>query len=146
MRIIEDNLTKENNIARCTCEYCKSVLDVDMKQDVLYDNGRPYFVCPICNEDSYSEELYDDFPTKDEIKFPNRYYYFGNGYEMSDEEIDKYVKDIIEKFNDYDDDDYVRYAGTGDTIIFVFKDIEEKTYVVYVCKNYYEAEVKMKGL
>lgn len=47
-------------------------------------------------------------------------------------------KKCIEKFDSNDENDWVRYIGSGDTMVFVFKFDGDKKYDVYVCKNYYE--------
>lgn len=148
MKVIKDNMQEANNTIRCTCEWCGSILDVDITKDVIKCRGLRYFKCPCCKEDSYSDELNDSFPNKNDVSFPEDYFHYGddsNTYKVSDDEINKYVKQIIDEFDENDDDeDYFRSVSTGDTIVFVVKNIGENLYNSYVCKNYYEANIEME--
>lgn len=138
MKIIKNNLEEEMKITRCTCEWCKSILDVS-EEDIKINDGDKYFICPVCNEESYSNELR---PNKYNISFPNDYRYFGNGVDIKNDEIDDDVRNLIKSFTD-DEDDWYRMCGHGNSIVFVVKNVEEEVYDIYVCKDYHEAYIPM---
>ena len=45
---------------------------------------------------------------------------------IDDDTINKWVKECIERFDPNDENDWVRYAGSGDTMVFVFKFDEDE--------------------
>ena len=101
--------------------------------------GARFITCPCCGEETYSDELADYFQlTKDNVEFPTHYYSFSDGVYIDDDTVNKLVKECIEKFDHNDENDWCRFTGSGDTMVFVFKLDEDEEYDVYVCKNYYE--------
>ena len=124
---------------KITCEHCDSELEVEDDDIQVGVYGMGYVVCPCCGEETYSDELADYFPlTKDNLEFPVHYSSFNKAVSIDDNTINKWVKECIEKFDPNDENDWVRYTGSGDTMVFVFKFDGDKEYDVYVCKNYYE--------
>lgn len=124
---------------KITCEHCDSELEVEDDDIQVGTYGNGYVVCPCCGEKTYADELADYFPlTKDNVKFPTHYYSFNKGVNIDDDTINKLVKECIERFDHNDENDWCRFAGSGDTMVFVFKFVEDAGYAVYVCKNYYE--------
>ena len=124
---------------KITCEHCDSELEVEDDDIQVGTYGNGYVVCPCCGEETYADELADYFPlTKDNVKFPTHYYSFNKGVNIDDDTINKLVKECIERFDHNDENDWCRFAGSGDTMVFVFKFVEDAGYDVYVCKNYYE--------
>ena len=124
---------------KITCEHCNSELEVEDDDIQVGAYGMGYVVCPCCGEETYADELADYFPlTKDNVEFPTHYYSFNKAVNIDDDTINKLVKECIERFDHNDENDWVRYIGSGDTMVFVFKFSEDAGYNVYVCKNYYE--------
>ena len=125
---------------KITCEHCNSELEVEDDDIQVGAYGMGYVVCPCCGEATYADELADYFPlTKDNVEFPVHYYSFNKAVSIADNTINKWVKECIETFDSNDENDCVRYTGSGDTMVFVFKLFDgDKEYDVYVCKNYYE--------
>ena len=76
--------------------------------------------------------------TKDNVEFPTHYYSFSDGVHIDDDTINEWVKECIEEFDPNDENDWCRFTGSGDTMVFVSKLDEDEEYDVYVCKNYYE--------
>ena len=124
---------------KITCENCDSELEVEDDDIQVGVYGMGYVVCPCCGEETYSDELADYFQlTKDNVEFPTHYYSFSDGVHIDDNTINKWVKECIEEFDPNDENDWCRFTGSGDTMVFVSKLDEDEEYDVYVCKNYYE--------
>ena len=145
MKILKDNCLKEEpkpEVYHITCENCGSELEVIDDDINVGQYGMGYVMCPCCGEETYSDELSDYFPlTKDNLSFPLHYYHFGNGLRIDDNTINKWVRECIEKFDHNDENDWVKFMGSGDTMVFVFKLDQAEEYNIYVCKNYYETSI-----
>lgn len=127
---------------KITCENCDSELEVEDDDIQVGEYGMGYVVCPCCSEKTYPDEFANRLSlTKDNLEFPTHYASFSEGVHIDDDKINKWVKECIEKFDTNDKNDWCRFTGSGDTMIFVFKLDEDKEYDVYVCKNYYETFV-----
>ena len=64
-----------------------------------------------------------------------------NGVDVENKEIDECVKEGIDFLRNHEEsDDYV--VGTGNTMIFIFRNDELEEFNVYVCKNYYDTEIE----
>ena len=140
MKVLKNKFNEEKETLKLFCEHCGSELEVEDDDIQVGTHGMGYVVCPCCGEETYSDELADYFPlTKDNVEFPTHYYSFNKAVNIDDDTINKLVKECIERFDANDENDWVRYTGSGDTMVFVFKLFEgDKEYDVYVCKNYYE--------
>ena len=124
---------------KITCENCDSELEVEDDDIQVGTHGMGYVVCPCCGEETYADELADYFQlTKDNVEFPTHYYSFSDGVHIDDDTVNKWVKECIEEFDPNDENDWCRFTGSGDTMVFVSKLDEDEEYDVYVCKNYYE--------
>ena len=145
MKILEDKCSKEKSkpkVYHITCEQCGSKLEITDDDISVGMYGMGYVVCPCCGEKTYPDEFADRFPlTKDNLRFPIHYSSFNKAISVDDDTINKWVKECIDRFDPNDENDWVRYAGSRDTMVFVFKFDENKEYDVYVCKNYYETFV-----
>lgn len=129
----------KSNTYKIICENCGSELEVEDGDIEIGTYGMGYVVCPCCGEETYSDELADYFPlTKNNLEFPVHYSSSKNAVSIDNDRINKWVKECIEKFDINDENDWCRFTGSGDTMVFVFKFDEDKEYCVYVCKNYYE--------
>lgn len=142
MKILKDNCSKEEpkpEVYHITCEQCGSELEVTNDDISVGKYGMGYVKCPCCGEETYSDELADYFPlTKDNLEFPLHYDSSSDGIHIDDDRINKWVRECIENFYTNDKNDWCRFTGSGDTMVFVFKFDEDEEYNVYVCKNYYE--------
>lgn len=150
MKIITNNYKKDNMtnailnedaVHRVTCEECNSIFEVNNSELKIGHLGLKYCKCPCCGEEIYEEDFGEIKLTADSVKFPQHYFYFGNGKDFTNEEIDKEVRRMIKSFNPYDDDDFYRHYSTGNLLITVTKCTEENEYHIVVCKNYYDSYV-----
>ena len=132
---------------KITCENCDSELEVEDDDIQVGTHGMGYVVCPCCGEETYADELADYFQlTKDNVEFPTHYYSFSDGVHIDDDTVNKWVKECIEEFDPNDENDWCRFTGRGDTMVFVSKLDEDEEYDVYVCKNYYETFIPFEKI
>ena len=139
MKVLKNKFNEEKETLKLFCEHCGSELEVE-DDDVEYGSyGVGFVTCPCCGErtDLADKELE---LSVENLRYPIHYYNFEGGVDVSDEEIDAWVKECIKKFDPDNENDCVRYIGigSGNTMVFVFKFSEDAGYNVYVCKNYYE--------
>ena len=142
MRVIEDNFNKNKfkkteNIY--TCNNCTSKVDVDDKDLQVGELGNYYYICPCCGEKTYLDSGIE--LNKDNIRFPQHYCSTLTGIDISDDKINKMVKECIERIEKIDSD-FV-YTATGNTFVLVTKEYEdvEDGYNIFVSKGYYESYV-----
>ena len=139
MRVIEDNFNKEKfnkteNIY--TCNNCMSKVDADDDDLQVGEFGNYYYVCPCCGEKTYLDSGIE--LNKDNIRFPQHYCSTLTGIDISDDKINKMVKECIERIEKIDSD-FV-YTATGNTFVLVTKEGDDG-YYIFVSKGYYESYV-----
>lgn len=148
MKIIKNNnIPKEEKVKpkfpmKLTCENCGSEFEID-EDDVkigylgLYKlkNG-----CPCCGE---GVEIDDGINlTSENLHFPQHYYSFENGVDLSNEEIDRYVKEYIKALRNSDNKEFYHvYTGSGNTLIHITRYNDDEEFVVQVAKGYYEVDI-----
>ena len=103
MRVIEDNFNKNKfkkteNIY--TCNNCMSKIDVDDKDLQVGELGNYYYICPCCGEKTYLDSGIE--LNKDNIRFPQHYCSTLTGIDISDDKINKMVKECIERIEKID--------------------------------------------
>ena len=128
----------KNNKIRIHCSECDSELEITEEDTHIGWMGARFITCPCCGEESMVDELDGITLTKDNVEFPTHYYSFSDGVHIDDDTVNKWVKECIEEFDPNDENDWCRFTGSGDTMVFVSKLDEDEEYDVYVCKNYYE--------
>lgn len=70
------------------------------------------------------------------IEYPLHFYYMGDGVDVNNEQIQQYVRKLLDKAEQDKDDYAFYYTGTGNTMVFVVKDPEG--YCVFTTKDYSE--------
>lgn len=129
MRILEEN--NENIVI---CPHCKTKLGYT-ENDTYYKYNGKHILCPKCENEIVIEE------TKP-LEFPTVYYYFGNGIDISVEEIEQDVIEGIKHLISHKEDEYWCTAR-GNIIIFIGYS-DEYTFSICVCKNYWEADITIE--
>lgn len=140
MKVIQKMIKEENENKsyQVTCEECGSLLEITKNDVVIKDNGCSFYTCPCCNTEQLSEiSEFDLDLTIDNINYPQHFYDFTNGADLSDEEILDDIKRGYEYCRKNKKDYY--YCGSGNSIIFVFRLDGDEEYNIIVCKNYLEA-------
>lgn len=141
MKIIKSN--KQTQIKypmRVKCYNCESELEVEEQDTHVGYPGAMYFTCPVCGKESMIDELDGITLTKDNIEFPQHFYYFGNGVDLSSKEIRKYINDAINFFRN-NPDSFCYTTGSGNTGILVQNFSGDHEYHVVVTKDFYETEI-----
>ena len=141
MKIIKNN--KQTQIKypmRVICYNCESELEIEEQDTHVGYPGAMYFTCPVCGEEIMIEELDGITLTKDNIEFPQHFYYFGNGVDLTSEEIRKYINDAIKYFRK-NPDSFCYTTGTGNTGILVQNFSGDYEYHIVVTKDFYDVEI-----
>ena len=138
MKIIQNNYinnyVEEDTIQEIICEHCNSVFEIDDDDIIRTDYDDEYVYCPCCNQRIY---LYEP-NTKDNINFPTSYHAFENGVDITDEEINKWVRECVEWLEKNPEEPY-KYIGSGNTFVIVFS--HEDEYYIVVTKNYFDTSI-----
>ena len=141
MKVLKNKFNEEKEVLKVFCEHCGSELEVE-DDDVEYDSyGVGFVTCPCCGERTDLADKKLELSVEN-LRYPIHYYNFEGGVDISDEEIDAWVKECIKKFDPDNENDCVRCIGRGNTMVFVFKMVDE--YEIYVCKNYQETSLSIK--
>jgi len=84
--------------------------------------------------------------SNNKINYPNDFFSFKGGEEISDDEINMCINQCIERLEADKEDDTYTYLSDGDIKVIVFRRIfnGEYFYEVNVCKNRLEYDFKVK--
>ena len=135
MKIIQNNYNGYTETTQeIVCEHCNSVFEIDNSDIITSEEDDEYVYCPCCRQKVY---LYEP-NTKDNIRFPASYYAFEDGIDITDEEINKWVRECIECLEKNPEQPY-KYIGSGNTFAVVFNFEDE--YNIIVTKNYFETYI-----
>jgi DNA-directed RNA polymerase subunit M/transcription elongation factor TFIIS len=147
MRIInntkDESITKENPKfpMRVICEHCESEIEVDEKDVKIGEFGLYKFTCPVCGKESFVDDEGLTLTTEN-LKFPDHYHSSFNGVNISNEEIDKMVKDCIKRLRETNDKTvYSTFTECGNTYVAVNRYDGDQVFNVVVSKDYYETDV-----
>ena len=149
MRIIVNRYRKTNGEDKypmiVSCDSCGSDFEIEYDDTYIGTLGCRYVKCPCCGHENIVGDGIQ--LTKDNLKFPDHYFSFADGAEISNEETDEYVKKCIEALrNSKHKDFYATRAGSGDTHVFVFRQDIDEEYLVYVGKGGYETNVPFEDV
>lgn len=129
-------ISKKSDIKECRCNFCNT--EFFYTENELIDVNEKYIglICPQCGNQIEICKI-------NNAKFPKDFYYFGNGKNLLDNEIQEYIDKITENLKRSEDDFDYNTMACGDTIVFGIKflDNDTPTISIYVAKNYYECEV-----
>lgn len=142
MKVIKNNIGKETKKTKSKfpmktiCEHCGSEIELEENDVEIGQFGLYYFNCPCCGDNSYMNDGIN--LTSDNLNFPKHYYYFTNKKNVSNEEINQYVKQCINTLrNSIENDFHHTSISTGDTYVGVRKLDEDKEFCITVAKGYY---------
>lgn len=145
MKVISNKTINKNNSQfplKIECDYCGSELEIE-KDDIYHGYaGIAYVKCPCCGEET-GVDPNGNFDIKlsiNNLKFPDHFYSFYDGVDLSAEEILNYIRRGIEWFRK-NPDNFSWSTGTGDTEIHIENYSGDKEYKVFVAKGYYGTEI-----
>lgn len=143
MKVIENNYNQDVSYEfkphKAICENCNSKFIIEEDDLFVTTYGCYAWTCPYCG----NENLIDASITLTEynVEFPKHYAYFGEGKEISDNEINEWTKMCVSKL-DKDIDYYM--TACGDSFVIAYKSDEEAHEAsIIVCKDYYETSVEI---
>ena len=129
-------ISKKSDIKECRCNFCNT--EFFYTENELIDVNEKYIglICPQCGNQIEICKI-------NNTKFPKDFYYFGDGKNISDNEIQEYIDKITENLKRSKDDFDYSYIACGDTIVFGIKFLDNDTQIIsiYVSKNYYEYDI-----
>ena len=142
MRVIKNNVNKSDFPKKIECENCGSELEIDESDVKIGYIGLYYVDCPVCNKQAYIYDLDGINVIKDNIKFPDHFYHFGDGGKrLDDVEIEEYIREGIE-WHRKNPNQFVWDGGTGDSDIAIYNYPGDEMYRIVVAKGYYSCEIK----
>lgn len=120
----------------CTCNFCHT--NFYFTDEDLIDVNKNYcgFICPVCGNPIEIFKI-------NESKFPESFYHFINGKQLSNEQIQKYVNRVRKELENSEEDFDYCLSGTGDTMVFGYKTLEDDVHSIsiIVAQNYYECNI-----
>lgn len=129
-------ISKKSDIKECRCNFCN--IEFFYTENELIDVNEKYIglICPQCGNQIEICKI-------NNTKFPKDFYYFGDGKNISDNEIQEYIDKITENLKRSKDDFDYSYIACGDTIVFGIKFLDNDTQIIsiYVSKDYYEYDI-----
>lgn len=134
MKVLRDNYSTKPYVkpTKIKCEHCCSEFEYEESDIEIGQLGCAYVKCPLCGYENYLEdERYELRLTPNNLEFPKHFYRFCK---------DKDSKEISNESSDY------YYAGTGDTLVIVFKMDGDESYSVIVCKDRYETDIPFEEI
>ena len=139
MKIIKDNFAEKTS--RYTCNFCNSIIEYD-DRDISCDyRGRKCIICPCCSYVHYlDEDEQNDIMRINDITYPHDYHNSANGVDITNEEINKSIKELINHLKKHPDESF-RFYAVGNAFIGVFNIQNEDEYYIVISKNYYDASV-----
>ena len=147
MKVIHNNLKTQKTIPKIQeydCVECGSTIEVDV--DDLHEGwlGAMWFTCPVCGKENMSD-VETELPTKDSVEFPKHFRKSSvdnDAIDISDEEIQKVIRELANKLWDKTNERDYLLTGYGNMIVFIENLASDGEYEIYVCKNYWEGSIK----
>lgn len=141
MKIIKNVDAHDAWVRVVDCEWCGTTLEIaraDLKPGA---NGVPYVICPECGNKMpvYDDEVFKRI-TKDNICFPEDFYSFMGGKDITPSEIQEWIAKAVCYFRN-NPEEFGYETGVGDTHVAVFNYPDDKEYHVIVAKGYYDVEI-----
>lgn len=144
------------------CGACHRAICVDENKSVLEPDLKPPFYCSNCEHDFVAEphigadgSLFATCPecgdevwvgegiklNAKNIEYPTHFFSYKNGVEITDEQVNKWIREAASELNK--DVDYHFISG-GDTLVIALKTEENSSECsVFVCKKYSECNFKI---
>lgn len=150
MKILEDNFTNKNILEdkqyELTCEGCNSKLGYERADVTNLMYGLPYLKCPLCGQfNEINDESLELKLTKDNVIYPMHFNHTSKHYgakEISDEDVNKYIKQFVEAAIENNIDDWSGHV-TGDLFLNIRKDDEFNEYEITVARDFYSTFIKI---
>lgn len=142
MKIIENKLNKDTIEWPVTieCGWCDSKLQVDEEDCHVGSFGMKYCTCPVCGKETIVDDNESFVITKDNVIFPDHFFGFQNGVDISPEEIKTCIDRGITYIRNHPETG-VWYTAFGNMFIFVQNLYGDNEYYIMVTKDYYDINI-----
>lgn len=127
------------------CEYCRSKLLLEKEDLECAEFGAMWYRCPVCKRRNMIDEVEGITLTADNINFPNNFWHYNDGVDLSSDDIKKYIKDGIIYFRN-NPEVFTYCTGSGNTHVMVQNYSGDKDYYVVVTKDYYDMEIPYEDI
>lgn len=127
---------EEPKTYKAFCGHCDAELEYEKCDTYIGVYGGRELICPSCGQKTSVDQPAGIDLNFNNIKYPSHFYYMGDGVDISNQKIQQYIEDLLNKAEQDEDDYTFYYAGTGNTMVFVVKGEEE--YSIFVTKDYSE--------
>ena len=126
-----------NNSNQVKCEECGSIIEYS-HEDLIYVAGGLGFICPKCQNEIFIEP---------KVEYPNTFFDFSDGVKISDEKVNKWVREAIEFLKENKTENVIA-LGSGDTTVIGIREedtvADEEDWVeIYVAKAYKSQSVNL---
>lgn len=130
---------EEPKTYKAFCGHCDAELEYEECDTYIGVYGGRELICPSCGKKTSVDQPEGIDLNFNNIKYPSHFYYMGDGVDIDNQKIQQYIKDLLSKAEQDEDDCAFYYTGTGNTMVFVVKGEEE--YSIFVTKNYSECYI-----
>ena len=130
---------KERKIYRAKCDECGKWLEYEEEDTYIGALGGRELICPACGERVYVEQPEGIDLNSSNIEFPKHFMSPDKAKDINDAEIQKWVRECLGRAESDLEEWGHYYAGSGNTIVFVFK--YEDEYDIYVTKKYWDCSI-----
>ena len=135
-------LNKKSITKQTECE-CSAILEYTTEDIETGSFGHAYISCPECDARIYLDDEDGKELTTDNISFPQDFTEFGEGIDVDDKTINKWIKQCLSSLTESDEDSGVTAeCGSGNTMVFAKKYSDE--YTIWVTRNYCESAILRK--
>lgn len=131
---------KQQEFYEEVCDECGCELQFEEEDVHVGALGGMYVTCPECDNEVFVEDMEAIDINSKNIEFPTHFFLpSDDAVSIDDERIQEYVRQCLTSLECSTEDFDYTWTGSGDTMVFAFKNDEE--YDVYVTKNYYECSI-----
>ena len=140
MKILKNNMLNNEWPRKVICQECGSELEIEY-EDVVIDQNRSYYYCPVCNCENDIHSCDEQKITIDNLRFPDDFFSFRNGVDLSNEEIKVCIIESVKHLRNHPDKESW-CISSGNTFVEVWNCVDDGEYHIFVAKDYYDCCVE----
>lgn len=130
------------------CENCGSVIEISREDTHTGWLGLQFVNCPCCDYEIDIEEFGDDSIDicASNVNYPTHFTLYSKDFvavEIPDERINEWIQRGVQYFRE-NPEEYAYYAGSGNTMVHMYRHAKDKEYYVVVSKDYEEGRIQFE--